>query len=212
MITKVLSASLKGIEAYIVDVEADISLGLPATSIVGLPDKEVDESKERTRTAIKNSGFVFPAKKIVINLAPADIKKEGTSFDLPIAIGIIAASEQIESKDLSKFIIVGELSLDGSVRPVNGVLCHAIAAKENNIEAIIVPYENSNEASVVNGLKVYPVKNLKEAVNIIIDKDNHTPIQKSAELFAQESQDYPLDFSDVKYQEIFCTKILCNTM
>lgn len=201
MIVKVISSALSGISAYLINVEVDISLGLPATSIVGLPDKAVDESKERVKTAIKNSGFAFPQKKIVINLSPADTKKEGPSFDLPIAMGILASSEQVSNEELHKFLIVGELSLDGTVKPVNGILCHAIAAKENNIEYMIVPEDNLEESSVVNGLKIFPVKNLKEAAEIVSNKSAFIPVEKSSVSFENEKTLYHLDFDDVKGQE-----------
>lgn len=201
MIVKVLSSTLSGINAYTVDVEVDINLGLPAMAVVGLPDTAVQESKERVKTAIKNSGFNFPAKKIVINLAPADTRKEGPSFDLPIAIGVLGASEQLEIEKLKDFMIIGELSLDGTVRAVNGTLCYAINAKENNIKNMIVPFDNASEASVVNGLKIYPVKNLREAYDVIMNTSNFTPIERSIEMFDNEDKEHYLDFSDIKGQE-----------
>lgn len=201
MIVKVNSASINGISGYIVDVEVDISNGMPAIAIVGLPDKAVDEAKERVRGAIKNSNYGYPAKKIVINLAPADTRKVGSAFDLPIAIGLLSASEQMNVENLKNFMIVGELSLDGNLRSVNGALCHAIAAKENNIEAIILPFDNAEEANVVTGLKVYPVKNLIEAVNIINEPEKHQPLEFNDKSFLEDSTDYLLDFEDVKGQE-----------
>ncbi|MBC7473815.1 MAG: YifB family Mg chelatase-like AAA ATPase, partial [Candidatus Sericytochromatia bacterium] len=201
MIVKVNSAALSGIDGYIVDVEVDVSNGLPAIAIVGLPDKAVDESKERVRGALRNSNYTYPAKKIVINLAPADTRKVGSAFDLPIAIGLLAASGQMNTDDLSKFMIVGELSLDGVVRSVNGALCHAIAAKNNNIESIILPEENAPEASVVKGLNVYPVKTLTEAVNIISNLKDYRPIENITTTFLEDNSEYFLDFEDVKGQE-----------
>jgi len=201
VIVKVNSASINGISGYIVDVEVDISNGMPAIAIVGLPDKAVDEAKERVRGAIKNSNYGYPAKKIVINLAPADTRKVGSAFDLPIAIGLLSASEQMNVENLKNFMIVGELSLDGNLRSVNGALCHAIAAKENNIEAIILPFDNAEEANVVTGLKVYPVKNLIEAVNIINEPEKHQPLEFNDKSFLEDSTDYLLDFEDVKGQE-----------
>lgn len=201
MIVKVLSSALSGINAYIVDVEVDVNIGLPAMALVGLPDTAVQESRERVKTAIKNSGFNFPAKKIVVNLAPADTRKEGPAFDLPIAIGVLGASEQIDSSKFKNFMIIGELSLDGSLRAVNGVLCYAIAAKENNIPCMIVPFENAPEASVVNGLKIYPAKSLKEAFDIISQTESFSPIERSLDLFNNNENNYHLDFSDIKGQE-----------
>lgn len=201
MVATILSASLKGIDAYIVDVEVDISLGLPSMSIVGLPDTAVQESRERVKSAIKNSNFAFPAKKITINLAPADIKKEGPALDLPISLGILASSEQLNYKNLDEFVVVGELSLDGSVRAVNGVLCYALEAKKNNKKYFIVPEDNANEASFVAGIKVYPVKTLLDAVDIISNRENFIAVESTEEDFQSENIEYPFDFSDVKGQE-----------
>lgn len=201
MIVKINSGAISGISGYIVDVEVDISNGMPSISIVGLPDKAVDEAKERVRGAIKNSNYGYPSKKIVINLAPADTRKVGSAFDLPIAIGLLAASEQINIENLKRFMIIGELSLDGLLRSVNGALCHAIAAKENNIEAIILPEENAQEANVVTGLKVYPVKSLIEAVNIISETDKYIPMESNNQDFLEDKTEYLLDFEDVKGQE-----------
>lgn len=201
MIVKAISSSLSGINAYIVDVEVDISLGLPSMSVVGLPDKAIDEARERVRSSIKNSNFIYPAKKIVVNLAPANKRKDGTLLDLSIAIGLLAASEQVPSENLKDFMIIGELSLDGTIRPVNGVLCYAIAAKENGIEAIILPEENAEEASVVSDLKVYPVKTLRDAVEVISHKESFVPLETSKGLFDEEISNYELDFEDVKGQE-----------
>ncbi len=201
MIVKVNSAALNGLDGYIVDVEVDISLAMPSISIVGLPDKAVDEAKERVRGALKNSGYVYPTKKIVVNLAPADTRKVGSAFDLPIAIGLLAASEQLETENLNNFMIIGELSLDGTVRGINGVLCHAIAARENGIENIILPEENAKEAAVIHGLKVYSVKTLTEAVAVIMDKEKYAPLENSEPYLNDESLEFALDFEDVKGQE-----------
>jgi len=201
MVSTVLSTSLKGIDSYIVSVEVDISLGLPSMSIVGLPDTATQESRERVKSAIRNSDFAFPAKKITINLAPADIKKEGPSLDLAISLGILASSEQLNADNLEDFIVIGELSLDGSVRGINGVLCYALAAKENNIKYLIVPEENANEASFVAGIKVYPVKTLLDAVNVISDRESFEPIERTESDFENNFVDYAFDFSDVKGQE-----------
>lgn len=201
MIIKTFASTIIGIDGFVTDVEIDISNGLPAISIVGLPDKAVDEAKERVRGAIKNSGYAYPTKKIVVNLAPADIKKGGSSFDLPIAVGLLSASGQLKEDNLNKFMIIGELSLDGVVRKINGVLCHAISALKNGIHNIILPEENAEEAAVVKGLTVYPVKNLTEAVNILDKPENTSPFLYDEKTFMAAEFDYPLDFEDVKGQE-----------
>lgn len=166
MLSKVKSMAVLGINAYVVEVEVDLSTGIPSFDIVGLGDTEVKEARDRVRSAIKNSGFEFPLKKITVNLAPADTKKEGTAFDLPLAVGILKCTEEIkvEKEDIA---FVGELSLDGSLRGVNGILPMVIGAKEKGISSIVVPYENAHEAAVVEGIKVYPMKNLKEVVEFL---------------------------------------------
>jgi len=201
MIVKIFSSAIRGIDAYIVDVEVDVNPGMPKMDVVGLPDTAVQESRERVKSAVKNSGFEFPARKVVVNLAPANTRKEGPAFDLPISAGVLAATGQLKTTDLASFLLIGELSLDGSVRAVNGVLCSAIAAREYGFENIIVPFENAQEASVVNGLKVYPVRTLNEAVEIINNKNKAEPLIKSLDIFALENKEYLLDFCDVKGQE-----------
>lgn len=163
MLAKLKSAALDGLTCYLVEVEADIaSQGLPAFNIVGLPDKAIAEAKERVRAAIENAGFEFPAKRITVNLAPAEVKKEGTGFDLPIALGILAASGQIP--DLGGGIFIGELSLNGDVKPVNGVLPVALTAKQKTIQDLYIPTDNAAEAAIVEGLIIYPVENLQQLV------------------------------------------------
>ncbi|MBS4960935.1 MAG: YifB family Mg chelatase-like AAA ATPase, partial [Clostridiales bacterium] len=202
MISKLKSCTLSGIDGTIVDVETDISQGLPGYDLVGLPDNAVKESKERVRTAIKNSGFTLPPKKITINLAPADVRKEGTHFDLPIAAGILLAGGVITPKNLENTLFIGELSLDGSVRRVNGVLPMVISGYEQGFRKFIVPAENAGEASLIDGTESYPVSSLKELVDLlngqIKNKPYHTDISK---LFSSEFKDSPLDFSDVRGQE-----------
>src|SRR5437762_7806041 len=159
----VCSAAVNGIEAYPVEVEVNAGLGDTLIIIVGLPDAAVKESRDRVMTALINSGFNFSFGRTTINLAPADVKKEGPSFDLPIAIGMAAASEQIETNQLENFVMVGELALDGAVRPVKGVLPIALRARADGRVGILVPTENAGEAAVVSGLNVIPVANLREA-------------------------------------------------
>jgi magnesium chelatase family protein len=167
MLAKVLSSAVLGVDAYLVAVEVDIALGLPTFNTVGLPDAAVKESRDRVKAAVKNSGFEFPAKRITVNLAPADIKKEGAAFDLPTAVGILAAQEIVHTDRLGRFVILGELSLDGSVRPIRGALSMAVAAREANLEGVLVPVENAPEAAVVEGLAVYGVASLQHAVALL---------------------------------------------
>lgn len=199
MLSKVLSSSLIGIEAYLVDVEVDISPGLPTFFTVGLPDAAVKESRDRVKAAINNTGFKFPSKKITVNLAPADIKKEGSAFDLPIAVAILKA-EGIIKNESSDTIILGELSLDGSVKRIKGVLSIALMAKEKGIERIIIPVENSQEAAVVQEIKVYPVHTLTQTVEFLNQNQNIEP--KSIDIYDvfEKKSNYPIDFSEVKGQ------------
>ena len=154
MISMLNSTALCGIDGYIVDVETDISNGMPGFDIVGLPDTAVKESKERIRAAVKNSGLTFPSKRITVNLAPADIKKEGAHFDLSIALGILAASEQLDGKMCGDAIFLGELSLNGDLRRINGVLPMVISAYQRGIRKVFLPVENANEAAVIEGVQV----------------------------------------------------------
>lgn len=170
MLAKVCSAAVNGIEAYPVEVEVNAGFGDTIIVIVGLPDAAVKESRDRVVTALTNSGFNFTFGRTTINLAPADVKKEGPSFDLPIAIGMVAASEQIETDQLQNFLTVGELALDGTVRPVKGVLPIALRARQDGRTGVLVPVENAAEAAVVSGLQVIPVRNLREAVSFLEGK------------------------------------------
>ena len=164
MLASILSSAVMGVDAYIVKVEIDISDGLPAFSTVGLPDSAVKESKDRVIAAIKNSGFYFPSCRITANLAPADVRKEGSAFDLPMALGVLAATGQIRSGALEQMLTLGELALDGSIRPVHGCLPIAMGAKENQLDGLMVPKANAKEAAIIGGLKIYPVESLQEAV------------------------------------------------
>ena len=158
-LAKVNSCGLTGIDGYLIDVEADLIAGLPGMDIVGLADTAVKESKERIKSAVKNSGFNLPQKKIIINLAPANTKKSGISLDLPICIAVLAASGQISESASDEYILLGELALDGSLRRAEGVLPATVAAKELGYKKILVPFENAKEASVVDGIEVYGAKN-----------------------------------------------------
>jgi len=201
MLAKVWSSAVLGVDAYLVAVEVDIALGLPTFNTVGLPDLAVKESRDRVKAAIKNSGFEFPAKRITVNLAPADIKKEGAAFDLPTAVGILAAQELIRPERLSRVAVLGELSLDGAVRPVKGALCMAVAAKEAGLDGILVPAENAAEAAVVEGLPVYGVQSLLHAMALLNGEQPALPTRVDLETVFAQSTDYTVDFSDVRGQE-----------
>jgi len=200
MLANVFSSSVIGIDAYIVEVEVDISRGLPSFSTVGLAEGAVRESKDRVKAALKNSGYNFPADRITVNLAPADIKKEGSGFDLPIAIGILAANGIIPHSALTDHLIIGELSLDGSIRPIRGALSMAIMAKEVGLKGIYLPLENAMEAGVVGEINVYPVNALSELVQSLNGIECLVPIQIDPD-FMGIRQNYDFDFSDVRGQE-----------
>ena len=201
MLAKVHSAAVLGIDAYPIEVEVNSGWGQPAVIIVGLPDAAVKESRDRVKTAIENSGFKYVLGRTTINLAPADIKKEGPSFDLPIAIGILAVSEQIVAQHLNDFVIVGELALSGAVRSVNGVLTIALCARAQGKRGIIVPFENAAEAAVVQGLEVYPIKTLREVAEFVAGKKAISPLREDPELIFQQQRRYDVDLADVKGQE-----------
>ncbi len=177
MLAKVCSAALNGIEAFPVEVEVNAGWGDTLIVIVGLPDAAVKESRDRVTTALTNSGFKFPMGRTTINLAPADVKKEGPSFDLPIALGMLAASEQIETDQLDNFITVGELALTGAVRPCKGVLPVALRAQADGKIGVLVPAENAAEAAVVAGLQVIPVQNLREAAQFLEGEIKIAPVK-----------------------------------
>jgi magnesium chelatase family protein len=202
MLSRALSACVVGIDAYLVEVEVDIaSRGLPHFSMVGLPDAAVKESKDRIRAALKNVGFNFPLKQITVNLAPADLKKEGSSFDLPIAIGIIAAEGVIPTEALRRYILSGELSLDGSVKPVKGALPMALEAKRQGLRGVVLPKENASEAAVVADMPVYPVETLPEVIEFLGGITQRSPLTIDLDAIMSESSLYEDDFSEVKGQE-----------
>jgi len=201
MLAKVLSGAVLGIDAYIVEVEADISQQLPAFATVGLPEGAVREAKERVTAAIKNSDFIFPNKKVTINLAPADIRKEGSAFDLPIAVGILAATGQILREEFNDFVMVGELSLDGTLKPVPGVLPIAIQIAKKNKRAFLVPKENAKAAAITQGIEVYPISSLAETVRFLENGNTIEPFTVNLEEVFSQAQNYTVDFSDVKGQE-----------
>lgn len=201
MFSKVISAATYGINGYIIEVETHCEKQIPGFTVVGLPDNAVKESRERVTAAIKNSGIEFPMKKITVNLAPADLKKEGSGFDLPIAIGILSASEKIEFENLDEYLFLGELSLDGSLRRVKGILPIALKAKHEGIKKLILPEDSVKEASIVDGIEVYGLKNLQEVIDFLKGRISPQPVKTDrSELFSQVNK-YKLNFSDVKGQE-----------
>src|SRR6476619_4812427 len=165
MLARVRSGALMGIDAVVVECEVDMALGLPYFNVVGLPDGAVRESKVRVISAIKNTGFDLPQKRVTVNLAPADIRKEGAAFELPVALGVLAAAGFLDLQTLTHHLFAGELSLDGCVKPIRGVLPLAAAAKAGGFRGVMVPAENASEASVVDGIEVIAIKHLKEAVD-----------------------------------------------
>ena len=201
MLSHIYSCGLSGIDGFSVCVETDISNGLPAFDIVGLPDAAVKEAKERIRSAIKNTGFRFPAKHIVINLAPASKRKEGSGYDLPMALSIICATEQIYAPDLSKCAFFGELSLDGTVQPINGILPIVISAYKSGFTDMFVPTENADEAAVIEGVNIYPVSSLKALCDHFCDIQKINVHKIDLTNYFASSASNVLDFCDVKGQE-----------
>jgi len=201
MLSRVLSSAVFGIDAYTVEVEVDIAQGLPAFATVGLPEGAVKESKDRVKAAVKNCGYEFPPRRITVNLAPADIKKEGAAFDLPMAIGILAATEIVQKNKLDRYFILGELSLDGQVKPVRGTLPIAVAARDSGLRGILLPKENSREAAVVRGIDILPVNTLSDCVEFLNGALHIDPLEIDLEELFRTEPNYPVDFNDVKGQE-----------
>ena len=201
MLAKVCSAAVNGIEAFPVEVEVDSGWGDTIVVIVGLPDAAVKESRDRVSTALTNSGFRFPMGRTTINLAPADVKKEGPSFDLPIALGMLAASEQLETDQLENFAVVGELALTGAVRPVKGALPIALRARAEGKTGLLIPADNAPEAAMVAGLQVIPVRNLREAATFLEGRTKIVPTFVDLDQLLNQPHDEELDFADVKGQE-----------
>lgn len=211
MVSNIKTAAILGIDGYKINVEVDTAASLPATIIVGLPDAAVSEAKERVKAAIKNCGHSFPAKKVIINLAPADIKKEGSGFDLPMAIGILACEGIIDTEKTKDFAFLGELSLDGSLRAVNGVLPVTMELQKQGIKKIVVPKENSVEAALVDGIEVYPAEFLGDVINMFLTDEAPTsdnisklsPFKINIKDFLEQNstKDFIFDFKDVKGQQ-----------
>jgi magnesium chelatase family protein len=200
MLARIWSASLIGIDAVKVGVEVDLSGGLPGVVVVGLPDTAVQESRERVKAALKNAGFPFPMRKVVVNLTPADLRKEGPIYDLPISIGVLAASDLVSQTFLDSFMILGELSLDGSLRAVAGVMAIAAAAPKLGIKGLIVPEANAYEAAVVPGLEVYGFQQLSEVVDFLNNPGEKQPTRVDGEDTLLRSHPPALDLKDVKGQ------------
>ncbi len=200
MLFKSFSAATFGIEAYLVEVEVDVSAGLGNFMTVGLPDAAVRESRERIKSAIKNCGLEFPFQNITVNLAPADVKKEGSGFDLPIALGILGTTGVLLKSDLKKCLFLGELSLDGGIRPIKGGLSIASMARQKGIRKLVVPAENAPEAAVVRDVEVYAMRSLLEVLDFINEtREFHPTKVDAADMLGQASQ-YAIDFHDVKGQ------------
>ena len=201
MLSIVKSMSLIGLDGYLVDVQVDVSAGIPSWDVVGLPDISVKEAKERVRTAIKNSGYDVLSRKIVVNLAPADIKKEGPFFDLPMAIGVLICSENIKPKNIQDTVLIGELSLDGKLNKVNGILPMCIEAKKLGIKKVILPIENAKEAAVVEGIEIIGANSLKQVIDYLNEEDEIIPTNINITEIFENQNTYGLDFSEVKGQE-----------
>ncbi len=201
MLATVLSSALQGIDALLVEVEVDIAAGLPQMAVVGLPEGAVKESKDRVRSALKNSGYEFPQRKVTINLAPADVKKEGSAYDLPIALGLLAATGKLPAELLRHYVILGELSLDGRVKPVRGALPTAATVHDKHLRGVLLPPDNALEAAVVDGIEVIAVATLAEAFEFLRGERRIAPTKLNlGDVFAAHAR-YEIDFSDVKGQE-----------
>lgn len=202
MFSKVLSSATIGVNAHIVQVETHIEWTIPRFFIVGLPDNAVKESSERVFAAIKNSGYRFPNHRITTSLAPADFKKEGSAYDLSIALGILAASGQLVSNDLGEYVVLGELALDGAVRPVHGSLVVSVEVRAKQLRGLLVPVSNAKEAAMVEGIRIYPIKSLKAAAKFFEEKvKTLAPYEVNSREEFLKSQFHGSDFSDVKGQE-----------
>ena len=200
MLSIVKSIALHGLQGYLVNIQVDVSSGMPSFEIVGLPDTSIKESKERVKTAIRNSTFEFLSRKIVVNLAPASTRKEGSIFDLPIAVGILIASNIISNISLEDTIFMGELSLDGSIEPIKGILPICIEAKRLGIKRIILPKANSKEASIITDIEIIPVSSLSEVISYLNGQISISK-EKNIDFISNINSSYDFDFSEVKGQE-----------
>jgi magnesium chelatase family protein len=201
MLVKTYGSAVYGVDAITITVEVNISAGINF-HLVGLPDSAVKESQQRIDAALSNNGFKLPGKKITINMAPADIRKEGSAYDLPLALGILAASTQVSAPHLENYLIMGELSLDGGLQPIRGALPMAIKARDDGFKAFILPVQNAREAAVVDGIDVFGVENLNQAIDIVSEVGEPEPVKVNvAEVFMEKESNSAIDFSDVKGQE-----------
>ncbi len=201
MLVKTFGCAIQGISATVITIEVNVDQGIQF-SMVGLPDNAVKESHQRIEAALRNIGYKFPRQKIIINMAPADIRKEGSAYDLPIAVGLLAASEQLAADVLDKYIIMGELSLDGGLQPVKGALPIAIEARDNGYKGFILPAANAREAAIVNDLEVYGVESLGEVIRFLEGSLHLDPVViNTREEFYSHLDNYEFDFCDVKGQE-----------
>jgi len=201
MLFRVQSAAVFGIKAYPIWVEVDLSVGQKLNLMtVGLPDTAVRESSERVKAALRNCGYILPPQHITINLAPADVKKEGSAFDLPMAVGILGAAGRVRTQNLSSYLFMGELSLDGSIRPVKGVLSMAVMARENDLTHMVVPEANAREAAVVDGVRAYPVRSLSQVAELLNGKQPWMPLAVDRRQLLMQDNVYDVDFKDVKGQ------------
>jgi magnesium chelatase family protein len=201
MLVKTYGSAVYGVDAITITVEVNISGGINF-HLVGLPDSAVKESQQRIDAALSNNGFKLPGKKITINMAPANIRKEGSAYDLPLALGILAASTQISAPHLENYLVMGELSLDGGLQPIRGALPMAIKARDDGFKAFILPVQNAREAAVVEGIDVFGVESLNEAIEIVAEIGNPEPVKVDvAEVFSEKESHTSVDFSDVKGQE-----------
>lgn len=201
MLSITKSMTLHGLEGFLIDVQVDISAGMPSWNIVGLPDVSVKESKERVKTAIKNSGYELFSRKIVVNLAPAEIKKEGSIFDLPIAVGILKSIDVIHEKIEEDTLIIGELSLNGKLNSINGALPICIEAKKQKMKKVILPKQNEKEASVIDGIEILGAYDLNEVVNYLNGKTTIQSTTTNWKECLEQSKNIQLNFSEVKGQE-----------
>ncbi len=200
MLFKIASASLIGIDAYLVDVEVDISFGIPGFVTVGLPDASVRESKERVRAALKNCGYKFPSRKIIINLAPADRRKEGSAFDLPISLGLLAHLDLFPHENLRNYLFLGELALDGRLKPGKGILSSTVLAREKEFKGIIVPKENEKEAALVPDIDVFGMENIVQVVKLLTGTDEISPSCYSLQELLPKPE-YDVDFQEIRGQQ-----------
>ncbi len=201
MLARVLSGAVLGIDAYLVEVEVDISPGLPGVSTVGLPEGAVKESRDRVRSALKNVGYPFPSRKITVNLAPADIRKEGSAFDLPMAVGILAASGALDSERLCDYLLLGELSLDGRIKPVRGSLSMALETRARGLRGVILPHENALEAGVVTGVEVLAADHLTRVLEFLNGRIELEPVRVDITQAMAEKRSYSVDFNEVRGQQ-----------